>query len=80
MGDLIVTCTSKRSRNRHVGEELGSGKTVQEIIAGMNQVAEGVKAASVMGSPTSTASPCRSPTRWTPWSTTVQPWSRPTAG
>jgi len=48
MGDLIVTCTSKRSRNRHVGEELGSGKTVQEIIAGMNQVAEGVKAASVI--------------------------------
>jgi glycerol-3-phosphate dehydrogenase (NAD(P)+) len=48
MGDLIVTCTSKRSRNRHVGEELGSGKTVQEIIAGMSQVAEGVKAASVI--------------------------------
>jgi glycerol-3-phosphate dehydrogenase (NAD(P)+) len=48
MGDLIVTCTSKRSRNRHVGEELGSGKTVQEIIAAMNQVAEGVKAASVV--------------------------------
>ncbi|WP_167106474.1 NAD(P)H-dependent glycerol-3-phosphate dehydrogenase [Mycobacterium sp. DL592] len=48
MGDLIVTCTSKRSRNRHVGEELGSGKTVQEIIDSMNQVAEGVKAASVI--------------------------------
>ena len=27
MGDLIVTCTSQRSRNRHVGEQLGSGKT-----------------------------------------------------
>ncbi|HQE15532.1 MAG TPA: NAD(P)H-dependent glycerol-3-phosphate dehydrogenase [Mycobacterium sp.] len=48
MGDLIVTCTSKRSRNRHVGEQLGSGKTVQEIIASMNQVAEGVKASSVI--------------------------------
>ena len=48
MGDLIVTCTSKRSRNRHVGEELGSGKTIEEITAGMNQVAEGVKAASVI--------------------------------
>jgi glycerol-3-phosphate dehydrogenase (NAD(P)+) len=48
MGDLIVTCTSKRSRNRHVGEELGSGKSVQEIIASMNQVAEGVKACSVV--------------------------------
>lgn len=48
IGDLIVTCTSKRSRNRHVGEQLGSGKTVEEIIAAMNQVAEGVKAASVI--------------------------------
>ena len=48
MGDLIVTCTSQRSRNRHVGEQLGSGKTVQEIIASMNQVAEGVKACSVI--------------------------------
>ena len=48
MGDLIVTCTSQRSRNRHVGEQLGSGKTVEEIIAAMNQVAEGVKASSVI--------------------------------
>ena len=48
MGDLIVTCTSQRSRNRHVGEQLGSGKTVEEITSSMNQVAEGVKAASVI--------------------------------
>jgi glycerol-3-phosphate dehydrogenase (NAD(P)+) len=48
MGDLIVTCTSQRSRNRHVGEQLGQGKTIDEIIASMNQVAEGVKAASVV--------------------------------
>jgi len=48
MGDLIVTCTSQRSRNRHVGEQLGQGKTIEEIIASMNQVAEGVKAASVI--------------------------------
>src|SRR6202008_3914505 len=48
MGDLIVTCTSQRSRNRHVGEELGAGKQIDEIIASMNQVAEGVKAASVI--------------------------------
>ncbi|GAS97547.1 NAD(P)H-dependent glycerol-3-phosphate dehydrogenase [Mycolicibacterium canariasense] len=48
MGDLIVTCTSQRSRNRHVGEQLGRGKSVEEIIAAMNQVAEGVKAASVI--------------------------------
>ncbi len=48
MGDLIVTCTSQRSRNRHVGEQLGSGKSIEEITAAMNQVAEGVKAASVI--------------------------------
>jgi glycerol-3-phosphate dehydrogenase (NAD(P)+) len=48
MGDLIVTCTSQRSRNRHVGEQLGSGKKIEEIIESMNQVAEGVKAASVI--------------------------------
>ena len=47
IGDLIVTCTSQRSRNRHVGEQLGAGKPIDEIIASMNQVAEGVKAASV---------------------------------
>jgi glycerol-3-phosphate dehydrogenase (NAD(P)+) len=48
IGDLIVTCTSQRSRNRHVGEQLGAGKQIDEIIASMNQVAEGVKAASVI--------------------------------
>lgn len=48
MGDLIVTCTSQRSRNRHVGEQLGAGKPIDAIIASMNQVAEGVKAASVV--------------------------------
>jgi glycerol-3-phosphate dehydrogenase (NAD(P)+) len=48
IGDLIVTCTSQRSRNRHVGEQLGAGKPIDEIIASMNQVAEGVKAASVI--------------------------------
>ncbi|HET9874790.1 MAG TPA: NAD(P)H-dependent glycerol-3-phosphate dehydrogenase [Mycobacterium sp.] len=48
MGDLIVTCTSQRSRNRYVGEQLGAGKPINEIIASMNQVAEGVRAASVI--------------------------------
>src|SRR5258708_16832482 len=45
MGDLIVTCTSPLSRNRHVGEELGRGKSIGEVLAGMKQVAEGVTAA-----------------------------------
>ena len=48
IGDLIVTCTSQRSRNRHVGEQLGAGEPIDEIIASMNQVAEGVKAAGVI--------------------------------
>lgn len=48
MGDLIVTCTSQRSRNRYVGEQLGAGKPIDEIIASMHQVAEGVRAASVI--------------------------------
>ena len=44
VGDLIVTCTSKHSRNRFVGEELGKGRKLDEIIRSMNMVvAEGVK-------------------------------------
>ena len=43
MGDLVATCISKQSRNRHVGEQLGRGRTIEEITAEMNMVAEGVK-------------------------------------
>ena len=43
MGDLVATCTSPQSRNRHVGEKLGQGQSLDEIIAEMNMVAEGVK-------------------------------------
>ena len=43
MGDLVATCISRQSRNRHVGEELGKGRTIEEITAEMNMVAEGVK-------------------------------------
>ena len=43
MGDLVATCISRQSRNRHVGEELGKGRTIEEITAAMNMVAEGVK-------------------------------------
>ncbi|MDH3704745.1 MAG: NAD(P)H-dependent glycerol-3-phosphate dehydrogenase, partial [Acidimicrobiia bacterium] len=48
MGDLVATCISTQSRNRHVGEELGKGKTIEQIIEEMNQVAEGVKSARVV--------------------------------
>jgi len=43
MGDLVVTCMSRRSRNRHVGEELGKGRNIEEIVSGTTMVAEGVK-------------------------------------
>jgi glycerol-3-phosphate dehydrogenase (NAD(P)+) len=43
LGDLVLTCTGGLSRNRHVGEELGKGRSLSEITGGMNEVAEGVK-------------------------------------
>jgi glycerol-3-phosphate dehydrogenase (NAD(P)+) len=43
MGDLVLTCTGGLSRNRYVGQELGKGRALQEILSGMNEVAEGVK-------------------------------------
>jgi glycerol-3-phosphate dehydrogenase (NAD(P)+) len=45
MGDMIATCTSPLSRNRHVGVELGKGRHIDEIIDEMLMVAEGVKSA-----------------------------------
>jgi glycerol-3-phosphate dehydrogenase (NAD(P)+) len=43
LGDLILTCTGNLSRNRFVGRELGLGRSVNEITASMNEVAEGIK-------------------------------------
>lgn len=48
MGDLIATCSSPQSRNRYVGEQLGRGRTIEEITTEMDQVAEGVKACAVV--------------------------------
>ena len=42
LGDLVLTCTGALSRNRHVGVELGRGRSLTEILAGMRMVAEGV--------------------------------------
>ncbi len=42
IGDLITTCFSRHSRNRHVGECLGRGQSINQIVAGMDAVAEGV--------------------------------------
>jgi len=43
MGDLIVTCMSRHSRNRYVGEQIGKGRSLQEVLDEMVMVAEGVK-------------------------------------
>jgi glycerol-3-phosphate dehydrogenase (NAD(P)+) len=43
MGDLVLTCTGGLSRNRYVGQELGKGRQLEEIMGGMHEVAEGVK-------------------------------------
>jgi glycerol-3-phosphate dehydrogenase (NAD(P)+) len=42
IGDLMVTCMSRHSRNRHVGVEIGKGRKLPEILAEMVMVAEGV--------------------------------------
>jgi glycerol-3-phosphate dehydrogenase (NAD(P)+) len=42
IGDLIVTCSSKHSRNRYIGEQLGMGKNLKTVLNEMKMVAEGV--------------------------------------
>lgn len=48
LGDLVATCVSPQSRNSRVGRELGQGRSMEAILADMEQVAEGVKAAKVV--------------------------------
>jgi glycerol-3-phosphate dehydrogenase (NAD(P)+) len=43
IGDLVVTCTSPLSRNRHVGEALAAGQALPDILSEMHMVAEGVR-------------------------------------
>jgi len=45
LGDLVTTCISPHSRNRFVGEKIGQGKTMQQIISHMQMIAEGVPTA-----------------------------------
>ena len=42
LGDLITTCVSPEGRNRKVGEQIGKGRKLEEVLAGMDSVAEGV--------------------------------------
>src|SRR5262249_49681089 len=48
LGDLVLTCTGALSRNRHVGFELGKGRSLENILAGMKMVAEGVETSSAL--------------------------------
>ena len=48
LGDLVLTCTGNLSRNRFVGQELGKGRSLEEITGGMKEVAEGVKTAQAL--------------------------------
>ena len=48
MGDLVATCVSPQSRNRHVGEQLGLGRSLEEVLGEMRMVAEGVKTVSTV--------------------------------
>jgi glycerol-3-phosphate dehydrogenase (NAD(P)+) len=48
MGDLVATCMSPQSRNRHVGEQLGLGRSLDEVLGEMRMVAEGVKTVSTV--------------------------------
>jgi len=42
VGDLVLTCTGRLSRNRYVGYELGKGRKLEEIVSGMKMIAEGI--------------------------------------
>jgi glycerol-3-phosphate dehydrogenase (NAD(P)+) len=48
LGDLIATCSSPHSRNRYVGEQLGKGRKLHDILDEMHMVAEGVKTAEIV--------------------------------
>jgi len=45
MGDLVLTCTGELSRNRTVGYEMGKGRSLDDVLATLGHVAEGVKTA-----------------------------------
>lgn len=48
LGDLVATCTSDHSRNRRVGQQLGGGRPLEEILSEMHMVAEGIHATRIV--------------------------------
>ena len=61
IGDLVTTCYSRHSRNRSVGESIGRGKTLEEILTEMQMVAEGVWTTKALFGPESEARGVRMP-------------------
>ena len=57
IGDLITTGTSQHSRNRRVGEAIGRGKTLQQVLDEMEMVAEGVWTTKALFGPEASADP-----------------------
>ena len=55
IGDLLLTCTGRESRNRRVGEEIGRGRPLSAILSDMPEVAEGVRTCLAMPRLASTA-------------------------
>ncbi|MFH0778494.1 MAG: NAD(P)H-dependent glycerol-3-phosphate dehydrogenase, partial [Candidatus Eisenbacteria bacterium] len=43
VGDLVVTCLSRHSRNRYVGEQVGKGRNLESVLSELVMVAEGVR-------------------------------------
>ena len=74
LGDLVLTCTGSLSRNRQVGIELGKGRALAEILAGMRMVAEGVgTAAALLALAGETTSSYPLPSKWKRSFTGVNP-------
>ena len=61
LGDLATTCYSQHSRNRGVGEAVGRGKTLKQVLAEMNMVAEGVWTTKALFGPEAEANSVRMP-------------------
>ncbi|MEZ6016264.1 MAG: NAD(P)H-dependent glycerol-3-phosphate dehydrogenase [Planctomycetota bacterium] len=61
LGDLVTTCTSRHSRNRRVGEAIGAGRTLQQVLDELDMVAEGVWTTKALFGPESLGDPIEMP-------------------
>jgi glycerol-3-phosphate dehydrogenase (NAD(P)+) len=61
IGDLITTCTSRYSRNRRVGEAIGGGKKLQQVLDELGMVAEGVWTTKALFGPEALGDPVEMP-------------------